>query len=341
MSKRDVILDALAFRKPAYVPWSIGLTIPAAEKVRKYLGVQDLGPLLDNHFFEVYDAGFSPVRETATHMTDIFGVTWDRTVDKDIGTPCDWPIKTQADLDTYQWPTPGSEESHAAARQMLKHSTGRFTRYGIGFSLFERAWTLHGMSELLMDMVAEPQFVERLMDKIVEYNLVLVHKALELGVDCVHFGDDYGMQAGLIMGRPHWLKFIKPRLARMFAPVRAAGKVVSMHSCGQVNVLFDDLVEIGLNMFNPFQPEVMNVFELIPHYRGTLAFHGGMSTQKTLPFGSVEDVRAMTRRLIQAGSEGGYIFSPAHDTPADVPPQNVVAMVEELKAQPGYKNASS
>jgi len=336
MTKRDVILDVLAFRKPAYVPWSIGLTIPAADRVRKLLGVQNLSAWLDNHFLDVGEGGVRVVRETPAQVTDIYGVTWDRSIDKDIGTPCAWPIKTPEDLDKYRWPDAADEAWYAPARQELKKNKDRFTRYDIGFSLFERAWTMHGMSELLMDMVAEPAFIERLMDQIVEHNLIQVHKAIELGVDCVHFGDDYGMQIGLIMGKPLWRKFIKPRLARMFQPVLAAGKNVSMHSCGQVNELFDDLVEIGLRIFNPFQPEVMDVFDLIPRYRGRLAFHGGMSTQKTLPFGSVSDVREMTRRLIEAGSQGGYIFSPAHATPSDVPAENIVAMLEELKAQPGY-----
>ena len=77
----------------------------------------------------------------------------------------------------------------------------------------------------------------------------------------------------------------------MYAAVREAGKFVMIHSCGDVDELFDDLIAIGLNCFNPFQPEVMDVYELLPRYRGRLAFHGGLSTQRTLPFGSAEDVR--------------------------------------------------
>jgi uroporphyrinogen decarboxylase len=121
----------------------------------------------------------------------------------------------------------------------------------------------------------------------------------------------------------------------MFAPVRQAGKLVFLHSCGRVAELFDDLVEIGLNGFNPFQPEVMDVFALKKRYQGRLAFHGGMSVQKVLPFGSPKQVREATKRLIEAGREGGYIFSPSHAVPGDVPPENLVAMMEVLRAQPG------
>jgi uroporphyrinogen decarboxylase len=210
--------------------------------------------------------------------------------------------------------------------------------YALGFSLYERAWTMRGMDNLLMDMIERPEFVEALLDAIVEHNLHQVRRALRLGVDCMYFGDDYGMQTGLIMGIAHWRHFFKPRLARMFAPFREAGRFVYMHSCGRVHELFDELAEIGLDIFNPFQPEVMDVFALIPRYRGRLAFHGGMSVQKVLPFGTVAEVKAMAERLLAAGAEGGYIFSPSHGVPRDVPPENLIAMQEVLKAQKGYRD---
>jgi uroporphyrinogen decarboxylase len=189
-------------------------------------------------------------------------------------------------------------------------------------------------------MIERPEFVEEFLDAIVEQNLKRVRKALALGVDAVYFGDDYGCQRGLIMGRERWRRFFKPRLARMFEPVRKAKKFVCLHSCGQVDSIFDDLVEIGLNLFNPFQPEVMDVFALKRKYHGRLAFHGGMSIQKWLPFGTVADVRRETLALIDAGREGGYIFSPSHAVPGDVPPENLAAMMQVLREQPGYSAAS-
>jgi len=114
-----------------------------------------------------------------------------------------------------------------------------------------------------------------------------------------------------------------------------------IHSCGDVDELFDDLVAIGLACFNPFQPEVMDVEALLPAYRGRLAFHGGLSTQRTLPFGSVEDVRRETRRLLEFGSGGGYIFAPAHDVEGDVPLENMLAAIETVHRQPGFLAASA
>jgi uroporphyrinogen decarboxylase len=103
-----------------------------------------------------------------------------------------------------------------------------------------------------------------------------------------------------------------------------------------VDELFDDLIEIGLNCFNPFQPEVMDVEALMVQYRGRLAFHGGLSTQRTLPYGTPADVQAETRDLIEMGRAGGYIFAPAHDVEGDVPLENMLTFIQEVQAQPGY-----
>jgi uroporphyrinogen decarboxylase len=341
MTPRAVILEALAFRRPAYVPWAWQPTQVCARRLQAHLGTSDLSGFIGSHFL---DLG-SPLRRFAVvegdFNRDAYGVLWDRTVDKDIGTPAEWPLRRREDLDGYTWPDPLDPRWYEGIAEAVRANAGRlFTRYKLGFSLYERAWTMRGMSDLLMDMIDAPEFVDRLLDAIVEHDLAQVRRAIELGVDAIYFGDDYGSQRGLIMGHEHWQRFIKPRLARLFAEVRAAGRFVCLHSCGKVASLFDELVEIGLHVFNPFQPEVMDVFALKRRYQGRLAFHGGLSIQKTLPFGTADDVRRATRDLIALGCEGGYILSPSHDVPPDVPPGNLVAMMEELRAQPGRREAS-
>jgi uroporphyrinogen decarboxylase len=138
------------------------------------------------------------------------------------------------------------------------------------------------------------------------------------------------------MGPGCWREFIKPQLKRLYGEVRRAGRMVTIHSCGKVDELFDDLIEIGLNGFNPFQPEVMDVEALMTKYRGRLTFVGGLSTQKTLPYGTVEDVRRETRRLLEMGRAGSYVFAPAHAVEGDVPVENMLAFIEEVQKQPGY-----
>ena len=139
------------------------------------------------------------------------------------------------------------------------------------------------------------------------------------------------------MGPKTWREFILPVLRRMYGVVRDAGKFVMIHSCGDVDELFDDLIDAGVNCFNPFQPEVMDVYALLPQYRGRLAFHGGLSTQRTLPFGTVNNVKQESQRLLDLGREGGYIFAPAHDVEGDVPLENMLAAIDVVQGQQGFR----
>ncbi len=335
MTRRDVVRQALQGKRPPYVPWQLGFTAEARDKLASHFGQEDLEEPLENHFVKLGDdfGFFTPLGDD--RFQDVFGVIWDRSIDKDIGnvTGC---VLDRPTIDGYEFPDPLDDRYFENAPGLLERFGDRFRVYQIGFSLYERAWTLRGIENLLIDFYDHPDFVRRLFRAIADYNIAQLRGALEFEIDAVYFGDDWGQQHGLQMGYPLWREFIYPELKRMYAAVREAGKFVMIHSCGDVDELFDDLIDIGLNCFNPFQPEVMDVWQLLPRYRGRLAFHGGLSTQRTLPFGTVDDVRKETRRLLELGRDGGYIFAPAHDVEGDVPLQNILAFIEILHAQPGF-----
>lgn len=336
MTKREVIRLVLDGKKPPYVPWSFSFTVEAREKLIKHLGSGDLEGLLHNHllglgntigFFE--DLGENRFR-------DVFGVVWDRSVDKDIGN-VEKPALHDANFAGYQFPNPADDRFFADIPEKIEKYRDLFRVYSIGFSLYERAWTLRGMENLMLDFFDNPSFVHELLHAIADYNIAQVNKALEYDIDAVYFGDDWGQQHGLQMGPDLWHEFIFPEIKRMYKTVRDAGKYVFIHSCGDVDELFDDLIDIGLNCFNPFQPEVMDVYTLVPQYRGRLAFHGGLSTQRILPYGTPDDVRSETRKLISLGRDGSYILSPAHAVEGDVPLENMMAFIDEALNQPCFK----
>ena len=333
MTKREIIRAVLLGKVPPYVPWSFSFTREAADRLKEYYGADDIERPLGNHLLGLGSSVGSFDALGDDRFRDHFGVVWNRKVDKDIGMPEDVVLKKPT-LGEYEFPDPLAPKFFADIDGRIAAFPDRFRVFRIGFSLYERAWTLRGMENLLRDFVEHPVFVDDLFDRIVDYNIAQVREACRYDIDAVYFGDDWGQQRGLIMGPRLWKRFIFPRLRRMYAAVRdEGGKFLFIHSCGKVDSLFDDLVSIGLNCFNPFQPEVMDVWSLLPRYRGRLTFHGGLSTQRTLPYGTVETVRDETRRLLDLGKDGGYILSPAHAVEGDVPLENMLAMIEEAQQQ--------
>ncbi len=335
MTMREVVRKAIQSQAPPYVPWSCGFTVEARAKLADHFGDGDLERVLQNHILTLgNDIGF--FEDIGPNLVrDVFGVVWDRSIDRDIGN-VKGLVLSDPSFDRYDFPDPLDKRFFNDIPERIELYGDRFRVYAVGFSLFERAWTLRGMENLLMDMVLHPDFVHELLNRIADYNIAQVSEALRYDIDAVYFGDDWGQQQGLIMGPESWKKFLYPVLERMYRVVRDAGKFVMIHSCGDVDELFDDLITIGLNCFNPFQPEVMDVFGLLKRYRGRLAFHGGLSTQRTLPYGSIEQVKQETSRLLTEGKSGGYIFAPAHDVEGDVPLENMLSFIQTVQSQPGY-----
>jgi uroporphyrinogen decarboxylase len=335
-TKREVVSAVLRGEKPPYVPWSFWFTAEAAEKLCAHYGIAagDLDQHVNSHILGLGSQMRAFEQLAGGRVRDRFGVIWDRSQDKDIGVVegCLLPEPT---LTGYQFPDPKDPRLFGPIPGDIQKHPDRFRMFAIDFSLFERAWSLRGMENLLMDFIENPQFVHDLLDAIADHNLELIRHALTYDIDAVYCGDDWGQQHGLIMGYAAWREFIYPRLKRMYAAVRAAGKFQVIHSCGDVDELFDDLAGIGVNLFNPFQPEAMEVRVLLERYRGRLAFWGGLSTQVTLPKKGVADVRVETRDLLERGRAGGYVFSPSHAVEGDVPLANILAFIDEAHRQPG------
>lgn len=330
MTPRDVVREAVAFRRPPYVPWSFRFTKEAREKLEHHFGTTEIDPFIGNHLLELgSDIGFFTELGN-DRFRDVFGVVWDRTIDKDIGN-VEGQVLPEPSLAGYQFPDPLDPRFFDDIPERIAKFGDRYRLFCLGFSLFERAWTLRGLEDLYMDFIDNPDFVHELLNAITDYNIFQVKKALEYDIDAVYFGDDWGQQNGLLMGYDLWKEFIYPQIKRMYQVVRDAGKTVFIHSCGDVDELFEDLISIGLRVFNPFQPEVMDVAGIIAQYQGRLAFWGGVSTQRTMPFGTPAEVRKEVREMRDLGRDGGYILSPAHALEGDVPLENLLALIQEAR----------
>jgi uroporphyrinogen decarboxylase len=340
VNKREVVRKVLGGEQAPWVPWSLGFTLEAREKLQAHFGQTDLTAALDNHLLDLGNPIGFFTDLGADLVQDVFGVVWDRSVDKDIGV-VRGTVLPKPTLRDYRFPDPLDRRFFEDIPGKIAAYGDRFRVFQIGFSLYERAWTMRGMETLLMDFIDNPGFVRELLNTIADYNIAQTRGALRYEIDGVYFGDDWGQQHGVQMGPRIWREFILPVVTRMYSAVHEAGKYVFIHSCGDVDELFPDLIQAGVDCFNPFQPEVMNVLELMDAYRGRLSFLGGLSTQRTLPYGTVEDVRCETLRLLEHGRPGNYIFAPAHDVEGDVPLENMLAFLAVLQQQPGYLEEKS
>ncbi len=334
MTNRERVLAALRHEQPDKTPFCVGFTQKARAAMAAYLDDPRFGEGIDNCFTVAQTAPADAWREIEPDLwEDQFGVRWDRSVDKDIGVVVNQLVASDT-IDGFAFPDPSDASRYESLPLSEAEKGDRFVVAEIGFSLFERAWTLAGMENLLMAMVCDPPFVHRLLDRILEFNLAIIARACDRAVDAMYFGDDWGSQRGLLMGRDLWRAFIEPRVRAMYQAVKARGRHVVIHSCGKVDELFPTLIDVGIDVFNPFQPEVIDVYEAKRVYGDRLCFFGGISTQRLLPYGTPAEVRVEVSRLLErVGEKGGYFAAPAHAIPPDARPENIAAMLDVLHNQ--------
>jgi uroporphyrinogen decarboxylase len=329
------VLAAIGHTAPDKAPYDIRFTQPAHANMVEYYGDPQFESTLGNCFTWLRphppEARYTQV--DVDMWRDEFGVEWDRRIDKDIGVVCN-RLVTPQNVASIEFPDPHDPARYECFDGVIAANRDTAVLVSLGFALFERAWTLAGMENVLMAMAADKPFINTLLDRILEFNLAVIENACAHGVDIFRFGDDWGHQRGVLMGPAMWRQFIKPRFEQMCRLVKSKGKITMLHCCGKVDELFPDMIECGLDIFNPFQPEVMSVFKTKKRYGDKLTFYGGISIQRTLPFGTVHQVKDEVRKLIKVvGENGGYIASPSHDIPRDARPENIAAMIEVLQNQ--------
>ncbi|MGD0361716.1 MAG: uroporphyrinogen decarboxylase family protein [Bryobacteraceae bacterium] len=331
LSKRERILRALRREPIDRLPTQTNYTPAMGRLLSAHFGVSesDLPARLGNHLLRVDIDHARRTNADGSIAFDWWGAGWDTR------TEGYWhsfaPLKDSLDLDRYAWPDPNEAALLNSARQaILRDGANHFIAPNIGMCLFERAWSLRGFDQLLMDMLERTEWVAELLDRITEIQAALARRFVAAGVAGGYFGDDYGAQRAMLFSPRLWRRLIKPRLATLFAIFTDAGLPVILHSDGDIRAILPDLVEIGMTTLNPVQPEVLDHAWLRKEYGSKLSFYGGISTQGVLPGGTVEQVRAATLACARAlAPEGtGLVLGPSHRMQSDIPPRNVEAMLD-------------
>jgi uroporphyrinogen decarboxylase len=337
MSLRDDVLNAIRHREVRPVPYTLGFEDEVGQRLDAHYGGPQWRARLRPYIVSVgaVDTDFKEPLD-ATHTRDGYGGIW-RTDQRP------WhlekPPLDRPSFEGYSFPTPERfyrpAWKEAAFRTCAEHKES-FLVAGLGWGLFERSWNLRGFESILMDAIEEPAFFEEALDRLMHLYLAFVRYTVELPVDAVLFGDDWGDQRGVILGPDRWRRFLKPRWARIYEAVHASGKIVMSHSCGSVAEIVPDLIEIGLDVLESCQPEPagMDPYELKRTFGRDLTFWGGLGSQSTIPRGTPAEIRAEVARLCrEMGRGGGYLLAPAKPLQPETPTENAAAVVEAFTEQ--------
>ena len=306
MTRRELVRAAIEHREAPRVPYIIDLCPDAWEALRPLAGDQDAAAFIDNDVLDIA----VPWWQWHVLQPDWHGM--------DSPTSCPRVIGT------------GSYVDLPDTLKRLRETSDKYflvRLYGIHF---EKAYFARGFENFLSDMLSDPAFAQRLLRSIVDRNLALMECFLALEeIDGVLLGSDWGSQLDLLMSPETWDAMIAPGEQRMFDLIHDHGKDVWVHSCGRIEKLIPRLIDMGLQVLNPVQPEAMDLAQLKRDFEDRLTFWGGISTQRTLPYGTPDEVRAEARAVRELLSHGGgYIFSPAQSIQGDVPVPNILALLE-------------
>lgn len=328
MTKRELVLEALNHKNSGKVPQAINLTFEACdvygealladypnEQIKKDLeaGIiskhQAISLSIGNHILHVFPPWWN------WHDADIFQKSPD---------PPDYLPDTRGQ---------GSYEAFFSQIAHLREHYGVYLIATIWGSHWEKAYFVRGIQNFLTDLAGDPEWAQSLLDMIIRKNLVMLENFLTCSeIDAVLLGSDWGTQRDLIMSPQCFRSMIKPGEVKEYELVKKYGKHVFIHSCGNIIKILDDLVEMGVDCLNPVQSECMELDFLKREYGARLSFYGGISTQKILPYGNPEEVKAETRRVIELmSSNGGYLIAPSQEIQRDVSYDNVKALIDTAR----------
>lgn len=248
------------------------------------------------------------------------------------------PLADDDALHTYTPPDPCRPELYDDAARTLRDFQDEYWIVGVTVTtIFETAWALRGLQQLLIDLVSNPDLADAILEIPYRYHLTAARKLVEMGVDMVWTGDDIGTQTGMLISPRMWRRFLKPRMANFIAELRAINPAVKVayHSDGDITPVIPDLIEIGVDVLNPIQPACMDPDDLERRFGDKLCFWGSIDEQYTLPMGTPDYVRAeVITRLRTLGRRGGLILGPTHHVQLDTPLENFWAMVDTIRNTP-------
>ena len=235
---------------------------------------------------------------------------------------------TAADVEAL--PTPVIEVGQAPAAVQDYHDRG-YPVFGYAGSVYEWSWWLRGMEGFMVDLVANPDLAEAIVEKVATYTRTLALETARAGVDVLCFYDDAGMQTGMQISPTLWRRFIKPRWRETLNAVRTAfpESIFFLHSCGNIQEIIPDIAEVGFNILHPLQPECMPFRDVHQRHGSRLLLCATISAQQLFPFGTPDEIRAWVRSTRTfCAPDNRAILCPSNLVQPETPWENILAFVE-------------
>lgn len=350
MTGRENMLRALRRDNPDYIPFSFELCESLREEFKRrtmtddymeYYGMDHryvwLGPSRAKNDYTKYHPnlpegavigsnGVAHKRGSIAHFSHMFHpMEKFETADE----VCDYPWD---DIDA-EYRFEGLEDKVSAVQ-----ASGKAVVYS-AIQIFEPAWYLRGLDNLLCDMLTDNPIAEALMEKLTRQLEAICRRLSKAGVDIILFGDDVGTQKSMMMSREMWRRWVMPYTARVIAAAKEEKPdvLVKYHSDGVIDPIVDDLIDIGVEILNPVQPECMNPAAVKEQYGERLSFWGTIGTQTTMPFDTPDGVRRVVRERIETvGRGGGLVIAPTHLLEPEVSFDNIEAFVSAVREYGRY-----
>jgi len=350
MNKRENLLRALRRDNPEYVPVEMELCPSLLDAFEEKYGTRD--------FRSYYDFAFRYIEPKSTKITNDYSKYY-QDVEGDIE-PLSWnaewgimgrggslehfqemlhPMQNFTDvqeIEDYPWPDMNADYRWEGIKEENDAliANGYATIAFMQMTIFELAWYLRGMEDMMADFYSDPEFNEALLDKITDIRVEMAKNFATAGVDILMLGDDVSTQLDMMMSPELYREFLKPRMKRVIDAAREIKPdiLIFYHGDGNLKRIIPDLIEIGVDVLNPVQPECVNPLELKKEFGDKLSFWGCIGTQTTMPFGTEQEVYELCKELIETmGKGGGLVLAPTHVLEPEVPYENVEAFLKAAK----------